>query len=393
MKQAIILAAGEGSRLRPFTVSRPKVMLTSGGKSILQSVIEVLAACNIRDIIIVVGYQREQIYDSLGSGDEFGISIRYVTQDRQLGTAHALKQAEALTDEEFLVLPGDHLIEVETIRDFVSQTPWALLLKRVPDNQTVRYGVVATEDGMVQAIIEKPKEPCDAPVSTGIFSLRREIFDAIGTESDMPSVINRMTGGGFRFKAVETGGLWLDAVYPWDLLMLNDHSLLSIQPSLEGTIEKGVTVKGHVAVGKGSVIRSGSYITGPVIIGRGCTIGPAVVAGAGVSIGDNVTIGPFSVVKNCIIGDDVAIEARVSLQDSVIGCGCHISAGFCALSGAADVSVADEFHHINVGVMMGQNCDIGSGVVAQAGTIVGNSSRVNPLKVISGYINDGSQVV
>ncbi len=368
-------------------------MLASGGKPILQSVIEVLAACNIRDIIIVAGYHREQIYDALGSGDEFGVSIRYVTQERQLGTAHALKQAEALADEEFLVLPGDHLIEVETIRDFVSQSPWALLLKRVPDNQTVRYGVVAAEDGIVQAIIEKPKEPCDAPVSTGIFALRREIFDAIGTESDMPSVINRMTCSGVRFKAVETSGLWLDAVYPWDLLMLNDHSLLSIQPSLEGTIEKGVTLKGPVAVGVGSVIRSGSYITGPILIGRGCAIGPAVVAGAGVSIGDNVTIGPFSVIQNSIIGNDVAIGARVSLQDSVIGCGCHISTGFCGLSSTADVRVADEFHRINVGVMMGQNCDIGSGVVAQPGTILGNGSRVNPLKVISGYINDGSQVV
>ena len=393
MKQAIILAAGEGQRLRPFTVSKPKVMLSIAGKPILQYVIESLVTCGIRDIVIVAGYRKEQIFDALSDGDALGVGIRYVIQDRQLGTAHALKQAEPLAQDEFIVLPGDHLIEPETIRDFVSQPPWALLVKQVPESQTVRYGVVATEDGSVRAIIEKPHEPCDGPVSTGIFSLKREIFDYIGNEPDMPAVINRMVSSGQRIQAVETDGIWLDTVYPWDLLALNNHALGNLSPSIGGTVENGVILKGVVSLGAGSLMRSGNYITGPALIGRGCDLGPGVVIGSGVSIGDNVTIGPFGVVEHSIIGDDVSIGPGSVIQDSVIDSGCRIGAGFKAAGEDAEIRIADEFHRLKAGVLMGENCLIASGVVAQAGTIVGNNCSAKALKVLSGRINDGSQVV
>ncbi|MEE8419212.1 MAG: nucleotidyltransferase family protein, partial [Dehalococcoidales bacterium] len=92
MKQAVILAAGEGQRLRPFTVTRPKTMLSIADKPILQYVIEALAQNGIQDIIIVVGYRREQIFDYMGNGERFGVDITYKIQERQLGTAHALMQ-------------------------------------------------------------------------------------------------------------------------------------------------------------------------------------------------------------------------------------------------------------------------------------------------------------
>ena len=90
MKQAVILAAGEGQRLRPFTVTRPKAMISIADKPILQFIIESLARNGIRDIILVVGYRKEQVFDYLGSGEQFGVNITYVTQAQQLGTAHAL---------------------------------------------------------------------------------------------------------------------------------------------------------------------------------------------------------------------------------------------------------------------------------------------------------------
>ena len=90
MKQAVILAAGEGQRLRPFTVTKPKVMLSVADKPILQYVIESLAQNGVRNIVLVVGYRREQVFDYIGSGEQFGVDIVYVTQEKQLGTAHAL---------------------------------------------------------------------------------------------------------------------------------------------------------------------------------------------------------------------------------------------------------------------------------------------------------------
>ena len=137
MRQAVILAAGEGQRLRPFTVNRPKVMLSIGDKPILEYVIEALAENGIRSIVLIVGYKKEQIFDYLGSGEQLGVEITYITQERQLGTAHALFQAKAVTDTEFLVLPGDNLINASTIAQFASTKPEAVLVKRM-GNQIIR---------------------------------------------------------------------------------------------------------------------------------------------------------------------------------------------------------------------------------------------------------------
>ena len=156
MKQAIILAAGEGQRLRPFTVTRPKAMLSIADKPILRYVVEALARNGIRNIVLVVGYRKEQVYDYMGAGERFGVDITYVTQEAQLGTAHAMAQARAVAEEEFLVLPGDNLIEADTISDFLKVSPPAVLVKRVAN--PVGYGVVNTDRGEVKDIVEKPKE-------------------------------------------------------------------------------------------------------------------------------------------------------------------------------------------------------------------------------------------
>ncbi len=131
MKQAVVLAAGEGQRLRPFTVTKPKVMLSIADKPILQYVIEALAQNGIRDIVVVNGYRKEQILDFLGSGEQFGVNITFVTQEKQLGTAHALLQAKGVIDNEFLVLPGDNLIEAGTIAKFLAVPPNAVLVNYV----------------------------------------------------------------------------------------------------------------------------------------------------------------------------------------------------------------------------------------------------------------------
>src|SRR4030042_924 len=156
MKQAVILAAGEGQRLRPFTVNRPKAMLSVAGKPILQFIIESLARNGIRNIILVVGYRKEQVFDYLGSGERYGVNITYINQLSQVGTAHALRQVKDAVDDEFLVLSGDNLIEAATIADFVPVQPEALLVKRVSD--PFRYGVVNIEGGEVCGIVEKPRE-------------------------------------------------------------------------------------------------------------------------------------------------------------------------------------------------------------------------------------------
>lgn len=390
MRQAVILAAGEGQRLRPFTVNRPKVMLFIAGKPILQYVVEALAQNGIRDIVLIIGYRKEQVFDYMGSGEQFGVRLEYVTQDKQLGTAHALAQARGVINNEFLVLPGDNLIEAGTIAQFASMKPDAVLVKRV-DNPG-RYGVVSIERNLVKEIVEKPEEAKSNVVSTGIYAFSSEIFNFIEPELALPDAVNRMIAEGCSITARETDGTWLDAIYPWDILNLNAAILRQIQASLGGTVEAGVSLKGQVSVGKGTVIRSNSYIVGPAVIGDNCDIGPNVCILPATSIGSNVVVSPFTEVKNSVIGDDVNIGPGCTIQDSVIDKGCIIKGHFIACTGQDEVRIDHEHHLVNVGAMLGEGCNLGNSVVAQPGVIVGNYSQIQPLRLISGRLPDGSLV-
>ncbi len=391
MKQAVILAAGEGQRLRPFTVSRPKARLSIAGRPILHYVVEAVARNGIRDIVLVVGYRKEQIFDYLGSGEQFGVNITYVTQEKQLGTAHALAQAKAVTDNEFLVLFGDKLIGEDTLAQFVAVKPESLLVKKVAN--PTRYGVVTVENGILKAIVEKPIQAISNVINVGIYAFSRAVFDFVERELDIPDVLNSMISQGYTIRALETSGTWLDAVYPWDILSLNDAVLHHIQPSLGGTIERGASLKGPVIVGKETVIRSGSYVMGPAVIGDGCDIGPNVYIMPATSLGNNVVVSAFTVIKNSVIGNDVNIGPGCILQDSVIDTGCVLEGHFTACSRQTEIRVNDGHHLVSVGAMLGEGCSFGGNVVAQPGVIVGNHSQVQALKVISGRLPDRSLVL
>ncbi len=151
MKQAIILAAGEGQRLRPFTANKSKAMIWITGKPIIQYVLEALAANGIRDIILVVGYHKEQIFDYVGDGKQFGVEVKFINQHTQLGTAHALAQAQATADNEFLVMAGDKLISPDTLTPLLAANPPSILVKK--EEKPSRYGVVSIANGQLPSIV------------------------------------------------------------------------------------------------------------------------------------------------------------------------------------------------------------------------------------------------
>jgi len=391
MKQAIILAAGEGQRLRPFTVSKPKAMLSIADKPILSYVVEALAQKGIRNVVLVVGYRRGQVFAYMGAGEQFGVDVTYVTQEKQLGTGHALAQARSVAEDEFLVLPGDKLIEADTIAHLITTGPETMLVKEVDD--PLKHGVVTVENGVITSITEKPREAQSSLINTGIYAFSREIFDFAEYELNIPDTLNYLIAQGRKLYACETTSTWLNTVYPWDLLSLNNSILGKIPSTVDGTIESGVSLDGTVSVGKNTVIRSNSYIVGPVIIGEGCDIGPNVCIMPATSIGKNVVISPFTEIENSVIGDDVNIGPGSIIQDSVIDKGCIIGGHFNACTDETEVKVDDEYHAVKVGAMLGEGCNLGNSVTAQSGVIVGNYSRVKSLKLISGRLPDRSQVL
>ncbi len=386
--QAVILAAGEGQRLRPFTANKPKVMIKVANKPILEFVVEALRDAGILDIVMVVGYKKGRIMSYFGNGSKWGVRIEYAVQQQQLGTAHALKQAERLIrDDEFLVLAGDNIVDSETIAKV--DEPWTLAYKRAEEPS--KYGVLIVSDGRVERIVEKPERPISDIVNTGIYRFTSEIFEKIGDRTDLITVINSMIEEGYEFRCVEAN-VWVDVVYPWDIVNVNDFAMRFSGKIIAGKVENAQII-GDVSIGKNTIIRGNVYIKGPVIIGENCEIGPNAVVMPSTSIGDNVKIGAFCYIENSVIGDNVVIAPNSYIKDSVIDSGCVIGPKFTALSDFAEVKVGEEYRKVKAGVFVGERCRIGANVVAEAGTIIGNDVTVASLKTVRGFVPDNSVVV
>ena len=245
----------------------------------------------------------------------------------------------------------------------------------------------------MQEIMEKPEGLQSSLVSTGIYSFEPKVFEFVGTETDLPQALQNMIALGHTVFAQEATDTWLDAAYPWDILKLNGIAVSEIPSTVAGVVETNVALKGSVSVGKGTVLRSNSYIVGPAIIGENCDIGPNVCILPATSIGDNVIISPFTEVKNSVIGSNVEIGPNSTIDNSVIGRGSLLGGHFVARSGQAEVKVDGEYHRVQMGAMLGEDCHIEDSVIVQPGVAIGNRCQVRALKVVRENTPDLSLVV
>jgi glucose-1-phosphate thymidylyltransferase len=397
-EQAIILAAGDGERIRPFTVNRPKAMLYIAGKPIIQHVIEALSHNGIRDIIIVAGHKKEKFFDYLGSGEALGIKITYVIQEQQLGSADALLQAQQYADYDFLVLPGNKYFRAETLLPIINAAAPAMLVKQSVDPLSSsivnnKNGKIEIKQEMERRIVPVPRQKGVFSIDTRIYCFDKTVFPFLENASSICSAVSHMTDAGNPVSAVETTGEWADLLYPWDILHVNESALSRIEASISGTTGSYVSLRGNISIDDGCVIHPNSFLSGPITIARGCAIGPNVCMNGPVSIGANTFIEPFSYISNCVIGSNVHIAPGAIIQDSVIDGNTSIGARFTVVSGETDINIGQESHRQKIGVMIGEGCRFGTGVTTQPGTIIGNFCTVQSLRAVSGNIPDKSLVV
>jgi len=365
--QAVILAAGEGTRLRPLTQNRPKALIPIANRPIIEHTIISLLEAGIRDIIVVVGYRKEQVMRHLTHLD---LPIKIVHQPEQLGTAHALLCARDQIAGDAIVLPGDNYIDKDSIQGIV-QVRNALLYTthRQPSN----FGVVTIDGDQITSITEKPSHANRMTVSCGVYHLGSELLDRMRHMS-MSEAIDAEIRSGTRITAVKAHS-WQDAIYPWDLLSMNEHLLSCISPVRSGSISSSVVLHGVVSIGKGTKIGPGTVINGPVIIGEDCTIGPHVVIEAGTSIGPRVRIEPFSVIRRSIIMADVVIASHSALSGSVIGEGCTLGEYTAALYSRGYIPLEDGAIQAACGVIMGNGVFCRPSILFE-NTIVGNEVTI-----------------
>ncbi|MDD5615530.1 MAG: sugar phosphate nucleotidyltransferase [Candidatus Methanoperedens sp.] len=400
--KAVILAAGEGLRCRPLTLTRSKVMIPVANKPLIEHIINAVAENGIKEIILVVGYKKERIMDHFGDGIDFGVKISYVFQDAQLGTAHAVNQVKEHIDGDFIVLNGDNLIDAGTISDLLAGKDGEATLLAVEREETSGYGVVIPENRMVKKLLEKPKEVISHLINAGIYVFTPAIFDEIDQtplsetgEYAITDTIQRMIEKGKNVSFVESKSMWLDSIHSWNFLTANSILLEKSAQDIRGTIEKGASIKGMVIVGEGSIIRAGCYILGPVIIGKNCDIGPNTVILPSTAIGDNITINSSVEIHNSILMNDVQVGCNSYISNSIIGANNNICPQFSTEEGRdLMIELKGILHHADIiGTVIGDDNFIGNRVLIKAGKMIANNCKVEAGATVHRDISPNSIVV
>ncbi len=392
---AIILCAGKSTRTYPLTMTRPKPLLRAANKTILEHTIEQLDGL-VEKIVLVVGYKKEMIIDFVENKlkNKYKIKIEFVEQKKQLGTGHAVLQAEKFVGDSFLIINGDDFYSREDIKQILNYD-YAMLAKEVEDCS--RFALLSVEGDKIKDITEKPKEKIAGLSNIGLYKVKKDVFSIIKTlkksereEYEITDVIKELTKTQDVFyKTVKD--YWLPITYAWNLLEANEFFLNKLKKSeVNGIIEERATVKGNIILGKGSVIKNGAYIEGPVVIGENTVIGPNCYIRAGTTIGDDCKIGNAVEIKNSIIGNHVNVCHLSYLGDSVMGDNINIGAGTVAANVRLDkknIEVAVNGDLVDsgrkkLGVIMSDNTQTGINSSIMPGTTINPETFIYPSTVV-----------
>jgi UDP-N-acetylglucosamine diphosphorylase/glucosamine-1-phosphate N-acetyltransferase len=326
MIQAVIMAAGKSTRTWPLTLTMPKPLLKVMNKEIIKHNLDALQGL-VSEVIVIVGYRQEMIINEIGH--KYGkLKIRYVEQKRQLGTGHALKNVEQLIKDKFIVIGGDDIFSKRDIKACLKHK-YAVLGCEVED--PCRFGVFVVKGKEVTKIIEKPKKFVSDIANTGLYVFDKSVFGfklkkSQRGEYEIVDYINMLVKKE-KIICEKVKGHWLSIGHPWDLIEANNVLVSGIKSDIKGKIEKSVTVKGKLKVGKGTEILSGTYIKGNVVIGDNCLIGPNSFLRGNTSIGNGCHIGQAVEIKNSIIMDNANVPHLSYIGDSVIGKDSNLGAG------------------------------------------------------------------
>ncbi len=408
--KALVLVAGEGTRMRPLTANMPKPLLPLAGKPMLTHILENLQAIGITHVHLLLGWLDGSIRRHYGDGSSLGMKIEYLYQEKRLGTAHAVSIGrKALENEPFMCVNGDVLVSSKGLQQVVDafEEGKGMVMGLAEVSDPSRYGVVQTEgDGKVAGIFEKPEKTMSGLINAGIYALSPDIFEDIEKtpistrdEYEITDTLSRVMGRDQLF-SVNLGADWIEIGAPWDLLSANEKMMTKHKGLITGIVEEGAVLKGEVSVGEGSIIRAGSYILGPVCIGKNTDIGPNCYIRAHTLIGDNCKVGNACEVKNVILMDGSNIPHQNYVGDSIIGRKCNLGAGTKVANLRLDnrnvraiqySGMVVDTGRRKLGAIIGDNVKTGINVTIDSGTVVSEDCFIGPGAVVSGRLAPNSR--
>jgi UDP-N-acetylglucosamine diphosphorylase/glucosamine-1-phosphate N-acetyltransferase len=398
--KGVILAAGEGSRMRPLTYTRPKVMLPLANKPILEYLLIEMKQAGIDEFIFIVGYRDEQIREYFGNGVSWGVEIQYFNQRFQSGTADALRQVQGLLKDRFVMVNGDVIVNHQDIQHLMQYNDNVMSVIELSDVSGM--GVIEVEQGKVTRIHEKTANPPSHMANAGLYLFTSDIFKAIEQTGKSPRGEYEITDSlqilidTSKAVSYQVVNEWLDLTYPWQLLTANERTLSHMQPLCSGEVEPNVVMKGAVSIGQGTVVRSGSYIVGPVIIGKNCDIGPNCYIRPSTSIANNCHIGAAVEIKNSIVMSGTKIPHFNYVGDSIIGEDCNLGAGTKIANLKLDKSNIKvneiDTQRRKLGAIIGDRVETGINSSINVGTLIGNDTFIGPGALAHGIIPPNSRI-
>lgn len=395
LSEAVVLAGGEGTRLRPLTRNRPKPMVPAANRPVIEYVLDALASADVERAVVVVGYRGDRIQDHLGESYR-GLTLSYVQQKAQLGSGHALQQAREAVESPFLVVNGDNVVDTRMIRGTVEHfqaSDAEACVAVAPSDTPEEYGAVLTENGTVATIIEHPADAAGYRINAGVYAFTNEIFDALertDTRAGELYVTDALVDLPGEVLAADVTGVWLDPSYPWDLLsvseqLLSKHRELIADPE---AFDDGVLIDDAATVHDSAVVEA------PAIVGPDSEVGTGAVVRAHTCLGQNAVIGPYSVVERSIVGPDARVGANAVLRDCLVGSGAKLDDGVVASGGPADVTVNDQvFREKRLGAVVGDRATVGANATLEPGVMVGPAASVGAGVTAGGEIPEGTEVV
>ncbi len=350
--KAVVMAGGEGTRLRPLTSNQPKPMVPIVGKPCMEHIIELLREHGLNEVIVTVAFLPQAIRGYFGNGDPLGVEIEYSVEESPLGTAGSVRLASEKLDETFLVISGDALCDVDLTRliEFHREQGAAVTIGLVSVDNPLEFGIVVTdEDGRVERFLEKPSwgQVFSDTINTGIYVIEPEVLRHI--PKDRPFDFSKELFPLLLEMGRPIYGFVLDG-YWQDIGNLDQYR----QANFDALDEKvrlnipGIRLRGNIWIGEGVEVDDLDGVQGPAFIGNYCRISP------------EARVDPYSV-----LGSSVTLRERARTSRSVVDNGSYIGRS----------SIVE-------GAILGRNCDIRSHVRIHEGVAIGDEVAVGAESVI-----------
>jgi mannose-1-phosphate guanylyltransferase/phosphomannomutase len=393
--KAIIMAGGQGSRLRPLTCDRPKPMVPIMNRPMMEHIVSLLKSYDITDIGVTLQYLPEQIQNYFGDGREFGAQMRYFIEDSPLGTAGSVKNSGSFLDETFLVISGDALtdFDLQSAVDFHRKKGGVATLVLTSVETPLEYGVViAGKDGQITQFLEKPNwgEVFSDTVNTGIYILEPEAMQYVPEDTKFDfaqDLFPLLMKKGYPLYGYVAQGYWCDI---GDLKQYHEAHLDILQGKVNVNFPERELSPG-IYVGEDVIIEEGAELTAPVLIGSGARVGKGACIEEYTVIGSNTQIEPYASVKRGLTWRGAYVGQRAQIRGAILCNRVQVQQGCVLYEGAVvgDDTVIEENCTVKPNVKIWPHKRIESGSIVAESVIWGAKPPRNLFGFdgISGIVN------